>query len=30
MCAALTERLDAYRRGEQPGDDCTFLLAQLG
>jgi phosphoserine phosphatase RsbU/P len=28
MCAALIERLDAFRRGEHPGDDCTFLLAQ--
>jgi sigma-B regulation protein RsbU (phosphoserine phosphatase) len=28
MCAALTARLDAFRRGELPRDDCTFLLAQ--
>jgi sigma-B regulation protein RsbU (phosphoserine phosphatase) len=28
MCAALIVRLDAFRRGEHPGDDCTFLLAQ--
>ena len=28
MCAAVKERLDAFRRGQPPGDDWTFLLAQ--
>jgi serine phosphatase RsbU (regulator of sigma subunit) len=28
MCAALQQSLDDFRRGQPPGDDWTFLLAQ--
>jgi serine phosphatase RsbU (regulator of sigma subunit) len=28
MCAALKERLDAFRQGQPPGDDWAFLFAQ--